>query len=227
MKKLLAIAVLALAPLFAGAQQQKEVVKFLGIPVDGTKTEMIRKLKEKGFRTDPNFNDALLGEFNGSSVQVTVQTNKDKVSRIIVSDDFFSDETMIKIRFNQLCSQFENNPKYISGLDTAQTIPDGEDISYNITVHKKRYDAGFFQIPESSDFREPGAAKGGEKIQDYVSMFEEQKEKGNTNVAQLLRDFILDTMNNTVWFMINDFYGKYKIVIYYENRYNMANGEDL
>ena len=28
---------------------QREVTKFLGIPVDGNKSEMIRKLKEKGF----------------------------------------------------------------------------------------------------------------------------------------------------------------------------------
>lgn len=227
MKKLFAIAVLALAPLFAGAQQQKEVTKFLGIPVDGTQTEMIRKLKEKGFRADPNLDNALLGEFNGLSVRIQVQTNKGKVSRIIVGDDFFSDETAIKIRFNQLCSQFENNTKYISGLDRAQTISDEEDISYEITVHKKRYQAVFLQIPESSDFREPGAAKGGETLQDYISMFEEQEKKGNTNVMQLLRNFILDTMNNTVWFMIRELYGKYIIAIYYENGYNMANGEDL
>jgi len=110
MKKLLAIAVLVLAPLFAGAQQQKDVTKFLGIPVDGTKADMILKLKEKGFRTDPHFEDDLLGEFNGSNVRVSVQTNKNKVSRIIVLDFNGSSETSVKINFNHLCLQFENTP---------------------------------------------------------------------------------------------------------------------
>lgn len=29
---------------------QKDVTQFLGIPVDGTKTEMVQKLKAKGFK---------------------------------------------------------------------------------------------------------------------------------------------------------------------------------
>lgn len=217
MKKLFAIAVLALAPLFAGAQQPKEVTKFLGIPVDGTQTEMIRKLKEKGFRANPTLDNTVSGEFNGSSVLIHVQANKDKVSRIIVADDFFSDETAIRIRFNQLCSQFENNTKYISFADTAQTISDEEDISYEITVHDKRYQAVFYQKPDFSDFRQSGSAEGGENI-DSISMKE--------NAMQLLQLFS-DTMNRKVWFMIGNVYGKYFITIYYENGYNMANGEDL
>ncbi len=227
MKKLLAIAVLILAPLLAAAQQQKDVTKFLGIPVDGTKAEMILKLKEKGFRTDPIVEDALLGEFNGWNVRVYVQTNKNKVCRIIVSDLGGLSETVAKINFNRLCLQFENNPKYISDSDTARTIPEEEDISYEISAHDKRYEAAFYQIPESADFREPGSAKGGEHIKDYMSLYEEQKKKGNLNVAELLGNFILDTTKNVVWFMINEFHGEYGIVIYYHNEYNMANGEDL
>ena len=30
---------------------QKDVTKFLGIPVDGSESEMVKKLKEKGFRS--------------------------------------------------------------------------------------------------------------------------------------------------------------------------------
>ncbi len=227
MKKLFAIAVLVLAPLLAGAQQQKDVTKFLGTPVDGTKAEMIQKLMEKGFRADPLVEDALLGEFNGSNVRVSVQTNKNKVSRIIVSNQGGLSETQVKIYFNNLCLQFENNPKYISASDTAQTIPEEEDISYEISVHDKQYEAVFYQIPESADFREPGSVKGGEHIKDYMSQYEEQKEKGNINVSILLGNFILDTTKNVVWFTICELQGEYVIAIYYENRYNMANGEDL
>lgn len=227
MKKLLVIAVLALAPLFAGAQEQKEVVKFLGIPVDGDKTEMISKLKEKGFRTDPDVNDALLGEFNGSQVQVLIQTNKNKVSRIIVTDIYSLNARTAKNTYNNLYSQFENNSKYLSAWETAKTIPDDEDISYEISVHNKQYQAFFCQIPDSADFRLPDSIKSGEHINNYMSMLQEQEEKGNTNVAALLANFILDTIENRVWFTILEFDGEYRIAIYYENRYNMPNGEDL
>lgn len=228
MKKLLTIAVLILAPLLAGAQQQKDVTKFLGIPVDGTKADMILKLTRKGFRVDPQLEGALLGEFNGSNVRVSIQTNKNKVCRIIVSNQDGLSEALAKINFNNLCLQFENNPKYISAASkTVQTIPKDEDISYEISVHDKQYAAVFYQIPESADFREPGSVKGGEHIKDYMSQYEEQKKEGNTNVAALLGNFILDTMQNLVWFSILEFQGEYVIAIYYENGYNMANGEDL
>ncbi len=31
----------------------------------------------------------------------------------------------------------------------------------------------------------------------------------------------------SVWFMISELYGKYVIIMYYDNEYNRANGEDL
>ena len=31
----------------------------------------------------------------------------------------------------------------------------------------------------------------------------------------------------TVWFMISEYYGKYYIAMYYDNKYNQANGDDL
>ena len=55
------------------------------------------------------------------------------------------DEAQIKIRFNNLVSQFENNKRYTS-LDKF-TLSDEEDISYEMTVHNKSYEALFFQVP--------------------------------------------------------------------------------
>ena len=101
---------------------QKDVTQFLGIPVDGYKQEMITKLKAKGFVSSSFDRDILEGEFNGTDVNVHVVTNNNKVYRIMIADQIPIDETAIKIRFNKLCSQFENNPKYTS-LDEDQTIP--------------------------------------------------------------------------------------------------------
>lgn len=33
--------------------------------------------------------------------------------------------------------------------------------------------------------------------------------------------------NKSVWFMISEMYGKYHIVLYYDNECNKANGEDF
>lgn len=36
-----------------------------------------------------------------------------------------------------------------------------------------------------------------------------------------------DAFNRQVWFMINDTYGRYQILMFYDNIYNQANGDDL
>ena len=81
-----------------GAIAQKDVTKFLGIPVDGTKSEMKNKLIAKGF-TFNRQNDNLEGEFNGQQVQVFIGTNNNKVCRIMVCDANTCGEADIKIRF--------------------------------------------------------------------------------------------------------------------------------
>ena len=122
---------------------QKEVTKFLGIPVDGTKAEMIQKLKAKGFKSSAYDRDVLEGEFNGTEVNVSVVTNNNKVFRILVIDKNARDETDIKIRFNTLCRQFKNNEKYYSLGDFE--LSDDENISIEMSVNNKRYEADFYQ----------------------------------------------------------------------------------
>ena len=227
MKKLLSITMLLTFSIIVHAQQ--DVTQFLGIPIDGSKTEMIRKLKEKGYRNDPT-TDALVGEFNGAKVNVFVVTNNNKVCRIMVADANNVDERAIQIRFNRLCEQFANNPKYISLQD--YTIPEDENISYEITVHKKRYEAVFYQQSAATDTI---AIK--EKLQSILlsKYTEEQLEHPTaeieTEIAAVrlrrkLEDFY-SCSKRPVWFMISDFYGKYYIIMYYDNEYNRANGEDL
>ena len=62
---------------------QKDVTRFLGIPVDGSKSEMIQKLKAKGYRYNSTL-DCLEGEFNGSQVYLSIVSNNNKVWRIAV-----------------------------------------------------------------------------------------------------------------------------------------------
>lgn len=149
MKKLLSIAVLLFTSLSLFAQS--DVTKFLGIPVDGFKPDMIRALKEKGFVSSITDKDILEGEFNGTQVNVYTATNNNKVYRIMVCDAKTMGETDIKIRFNRLCDQFSNNKNYIELDEDGQKIPDDENIRYEISVHDKRYEAIFYQVPNTTD----------------------------------------------------------------------------
>ena len=70
MKKFLCVAIAFVCTTALQAQEtEKDVTKFLGIPVDGYKPAMIEKLKAKGFRSMPN-TDILEGEFNGTEVDM-------------------------------------------------------------------------------------------------------------------------------------------------------------
>ena len=145
-KKILLLFILLITPLVIYAQ--KDVTQFLDIPVDGYKSEMIKKLNSKGFTNKRNNLDILDGEFNGTDVNIVIVTNNNKVWRVAVLDVNPTDETNIKIRFNNLIQQFVNNKRYSTQADSTiakYTIPKDEDISYEISVNKKRYEAIFYQ----------------------------------------------------------------------------------
>lgn len=206
---------------------QREVTKFLGIPVDGKKSEMIRKLKAKGFEKVPYTDDILTGEFNGREVYISAQTNNNKVWRIAILDKGSFNESQIKIHFNNLCEQFRSNPKYIVERDSI--IQDDERIAYNI--NKKEYDAIYYQK------QGPVTLFSSERISSLCESKYGTKETGDLSEEQrkeLFQEYVNDDVfgftKNVVWFKIvedSNKYGKYKIVMYYENKYNEANGEDL
>ena len=127
---------------------QDRALKFLGIPVDGYKSGMILKLRNKGYNYSKiGGEDVLTGEFNGADVNIYIETNYKKVWRIYIADDDTRDEYQIKLRFNTLCDQFERNSRYTSFAED-QKIPMDEDISYEMNVNDKRYEAVFYQIPD-------------------------------------------------------------------------------
>lgn len=159
----------------------QDAIKFLGIPVDGFKKDMIAALEKKGYTYNSVF-DVLSGEFNGNNVNISVQTVNNRVWRIAIVDAIGSnDETNTIIRYNKLYRQLSQNAKYVRVAGSE--IPDNEDISYQITVKNKRYEATF-------DCKDP-------------------------------------SINGRVWYMIAEQYGKFSIVMFYENLNNEANGDDL
>ena len=226
MKKILTITAVVLFVLTGFAQ--KDVTKFLGIPVDGSKSEMIKNLKSKGFKlTEEDGTEVLKGRFNGNNVGVFISSENGKVSRIMVCDENTVNETDIKIRFNRLCSQFQDNGKYLA-LDD-YTIPESEDISYEMAVNNKRYEAVFYQLPEGEVLEQIQSTI----IKDAQSKYSPEQLEVPTDEIQneiisSSFDIMMDAVKNKpVWFMITELYGKYYISMFYDNEYNRPKGEDL
>ena len=146
MKKLLSF-VIGMFVMYSFVFGQSEgTLKFLGIPVDGSKSEMVTALKSKGFRYDSN-SGFLVGDFNGRESHIGIVENHGKVYRVVVFDANTYDAGEIRIRFNNLIHQFEkSNGKYYYIVQN-EMIPEDEDISYEINVHDKQYSATFIYNP--------------------------------------------------------------------------------
>ena len=226
MKKLLlfiAVWVVSSVATFA----QSDVTTFLGIPVDGYKSDMIQALKSKGFVSSTYDKNILQGEFNGTDVSIHVATNNNKVYRLMLCDENTIDELDIRLRFNKLCDQFVANGRYVTFGE--YKIPEDEDISYQMSVHKKRYEASFYQAPNITDTL---ALQNNVKAMLLTKYTEEQIANPTEEIQKDMMSMALDysvklVAMKPVWFMISEYGGKYYITMYYDNEYNRANGEDL
>ena len=238
MKRLLSFVIGILIMCSTVFGQSEGTLKFLGIPVDWSKSEMVAALKSKGFRYDSN-SGFLVGDFNGRESHIGIVENHGKVYRVVVFDANTYDAGQIKIRFNNLIYQFENsNGKYYY-IDQNEMIPEDEDISYEIIVHDKQYSATFIYNPlyDNDELRD--------KIINEVKLALDEKKDEKTTVGitygefysdkELYNQLILSTVrmaaiqmsNGSVWFQIFEHYGKYYIGLYYDNLINSPNGEDL
>jgi hypothetical protein len=209
---------------------QNDITTFLGIPVDGYKTDMIKKLIAKGFQQrELEGKEFLEGEFNGTDVNIHLGTNNNKVYRIMVCDKNTLSEGDIKTRFNNLVYQFMNNKRY-TYLDN-YTLSDSEDISYEMGVNQKKYEAIFYQVPDTEKI--DTLVMQSQIKDELLAMYTPEQIKNPTEeiqqeVKKIAISKTLDLLfKKTVWFCICEYYGEYYITIYYDNEYNKANGEDL
>lgn len=214
------------------ALAQKNVTQFLGIPIDGTKNVMMQKLKAKGYTYNAKL-DCLDGEFNGRDVHLYIVTNNNKVWRIMVTDAYPTrNEADIRIRFNTLCKQFSKNGKYTPiDITGDYQIDESEDISIQMSLYNKRYEAAYYQVTEADNdttgarewlFNKITEEYGEER---WDSMSDEEKQSKSISMAM---EWMLEKISKKlVWFLISEQYGRYSIIMYYDNEYNHSNGEDL
>lgn len=231
-------------------QQYFTPVKFMGIPVDGTKENMIKSLEGKGFVYDDIY-DQLYGEFNGEHVSVTLKTYKGKVCRVCVIPFDARSENQARHRYNELCYQFENTDRYIKPSDLTDHISGFLEEEYNKIVADKPEFAGVrdqfdeivnmlradfstlrlkcvYEIPESDDI----SWNLYENEEAYEAFFYQKASFSvfPEDIDQFLEfpiAYSASLLNRMVWMALIKDSGGYKTVIYYDNAENHAQGEDL
>lgn len=239
MKKLITILVLALCSFTLVAQNSNEVtLKFLGIPIDGNKSQMIELIKAKGF-TFNSYRNCLQGQFNGKNIDVYVVDNHGIVYRVFVAFPKI-DEYEIRSEFNHLLSQFTRNDKYVP-IKECEAIDQKEDISYEMSVHNKQYGASFSYIspdiftPEQTakihGFFDNYATMSEEETQQYLesmaASFSPDLANASPDDIMLAMNRVASLLSGNVWFKIFREGVDYQIGLYYDNLKNSPNGEDL
>lgn len=197
--------VFALLMLFTlSMSAQDNVMKFMGIPIDGTKSEMIDKLQQKGFapeqieidleRAEENYiavggeiiegrnreKDGgyyMHGYFNGARCKLVIMSYKSKVYKIVVAfEDSYKDKFNAFTAFNNYAERLQN----------------------------KYYD--------ENNFYKPLDYSGDLKLDaDYFNMFFDKQKMGGVTLHITYPETNME----------------YHIILEYLNVNNMPNGEDL
>ena len=105
-------------------------------------------MKSKGF-TYNSISESYKGQFNGDNVDVFIHTNHNQVDRVYVAFPYKTEEG-IRVEYNRLLRQFKDNEKYLD-LVMNEEIPVDDDISYEMSVNNKRYQASFSYFDFSRD----------------------------------------------------------------------------
>lgn len=202
-------------------ETDESVLKFMDVPIDGLKSQMIVELEDKGFRGD--LSGKMTGMFNGEKVSLSISTNHGLVDGVMVEYPRCERSNDTRVKYNVLLSRFNRNAKYVSVSPRAE-IPAGEDILNNIGRNSKYYDAVYFFLrPEISvkqwteDFKQE-YQKHYNKPQQGLS-YEEMEE-----ALFCLPMKTTSAVSGVVWFTMSD---PYSIIINYVNLNNRPRGEDL
>ena len=228
----IAFILLMLLTLSLNAQDNDEIIKFVGIPVDGTKSEMISKLKQKGFTFD---NDANLfkGEFNGDKISGIIQTYKDKVFGIRFMYDVSGySKTMVINRFNSLVLKYDTNEKYQSNI-AFDKITDDID-TYQIDPYENIGN----EMRNGKIYKAQYHYKYGKNLSDTTGLVQYKKEmpedlasfiESNYGDSGFEALYIRHKLEQDVvqFYIIDMGYDEFNIMFDYYNRRNAPNDEDL
>ena len=197
-------------------------LKFVGIPIGGTKEHMIEALRANNFEKEP-YDDYMTGMFNGENVRVFLSTNHGIVDRVKVVYPYCSETNNTQIKYNVLLSRFNRNSKYVC-VNPRTEIPADEKIYWKLEANTKAYEAVYFYLHPDVNAK------------DWIELFKQEYQKRYKKPLQglsydeieealfCLPMKISSAVNGVVWFTMAS---TNTIVINYINFKNRPRGEDL
>lgn len=98
-----------------------------------------------------------------------------------------------------------------------------------MSVNHKQYEAVYYQLPENSDSIVVAQEIHSILLSKYTEeQIQSPTEEMRNDMFIMSTSYMLEKLyKKPVWFMIMELYGKYRIIMYYDNEYNKSNGEDL
>ena len=203
-------------------ETDEKALKFMGIPIDGSKDDMVAALMEKGFKQDWG-DEYLTGIFNGENVKVFISTNHGIVDRIRVVYPSTNDSNDTRVKFNTLLSKMNRNAKYVS-VSPRPEIPAGESVGLISYGDSKHYDtAYFFLMPDADQAQWKGEFNAAYKKK-YTKPVKDLSYDELEEVLFCLPTRIRSAISGIVWLAITNVD---HINIYYDNLQNRPRGEDL
>lgn len=147
-------------------QAQKSVTTFLGIPVEGTKSEMVNKLKENGVLTESG--SGMSCTISGVPYIVKIMTNDNKVYRISLTEQVGTDDICKAIaKYNELIEQFRNNEKEFTEYESNDLIHECNSPKYRHYIHEGWCYAEFFQVCDPQLYSRKVSFKISDEYGDY------------------------------------------------------------
>lgn len=201
---------------------EETALKFVGIPIGGTKEQMYNALKAKGFERE-SYEEFMTGMFNGENVTLFISTNHGIVDRIKVLYPRCSEANDTRIKYNTLLSRFNRNAKYVC-VNPRPEVPANENIYWKIQANTKEYDAVYFFLhPEVNakdwveEFKREYLKRYKKPLQGFS--YEEMEE-----ALFCLPMKVSASVSGVVWFTMTSIHS---IEINYINFKNRPRGEDL
>ena len=195
---------------------------FMGVPIDGSKYQMITALEGKGFERDIA-GDQMTGMFNGEKVKLNISTNHGMVDRILVEYPYCSEANDTRVKYNTLLSRFNRNDKYVC-INPRKDIPANENIALCIIENSKKYDAIYFSLKSENIAEQWTESFKQEYQKHYNKQLGELSYEEMEEVLFCLPLNISTAVSGVVWFTMVD---SHRININYINFKNRPRGEDL
>lgn len=211
---------------FVHAFSIDDTTQFLGIPVDGSKADMIRQLKSKGYEYNEG-EDYLTGFYFGDPVYVFVQTVNDKVARIIVYDIVQRNEPEIKYRFNTIYNRFSKSNRFTRLGKKDVILTDKFNLLYEIRQHKYVHKAIFRQISSEISEEEieracaPAVSANSVDLEALKFDYKERRRRIHAKAIGYVNQHNKESYPSQVWFVISERFGKFGMVLLYDNVPNL------